>query len=83
MRRWNKIVLASLGGLVLAAAIFLVPTLWFQPWFINHFYMRLFLSFALKHPMMLSQLRVLEPLGLDFHSDDLDDASVAFELEEA
>jgi uncharacterized protein (DUF885 family) len=83
MRRWKKIVLATLGGLVLAAAVFLIPTLWFKPWFINHFYMRLFLSFTLKHPMMLSGLRVLEPMGLDFHSDELDDVSVAFELQEA
>ncbi|MEW6369225.1 MAG: DUF885 domain-containing protein [Acidobacteriota bacterium] len=74
------------AGLILVIALcaaFLVPTLWFKPWFINHFYTRVFLEFALRRPMLLSQLRILEPLGLDFHSDDLDDASVEFELEEA
>jgi uncharacterized protein (DUF885 family) len=31
---------------------------------------------------MLSQLRILEPYGLHFHSDDLDDYSVQFERDE-
>jgi uncharacterized protein (DUF885 family) len=33
--------------------------------------------------MLLSQLRILEPWGLDFHSDELDDFSVEFAREEA
>jgi len=33
--------------------------------------------------MMLSSLRLLEPLGLDFHSDELNNFSVRFDLEEA
>ena len=33
--------------------------------------------------MLLSQLRLLEPYGLDFHSDDLDDFSVEFALRSA
>ena len=33
--------------------------------------------------MLLSRLRLLEPWGLDFHSDELDDFSVAFQLDSA
>jgi uncharacterized protein (DUF885 family) len=64
----------------LGAAVFLVPTIWFKPWLIEHFYERVFIEFLLERPMLLSQLRVLEPYGLDFHSDDLDDFSVEFTL---
>ena len=38
-------------------------------------------EYALDRPMLLSRLRLLEPHGLDFHSDDLDDFSNAFRLE--
>jgi uncharacterized protein (DUF885 family) len=83
MRRLFKTVLIVLGVLVLAAAVFLVPTIWFTPWSIDHFYARTFLTFALKRPMMLSSIRVLEPMGLEFHNDDLDDFSVEFARDEA
>ena len=76
MRRWLKIILALVVVVVIAATVFLVPTIWFKPWSINHFYSRVLLEFALESPMLLSQIRILEPMGLDFHSDDLDDASV-------
>ncbi len=78
----KKILIAS-GLLAFAAAVFLIPTMWFKPWSIDHFYGRTFLVFALRHPMMLSQMRLLEPMGLDFHSDDLDDASIEFQRREA
>jgi uncharacterized protein (DUF885 family) len=83
MRRWKRIVLIALGVLVVAGAVFAVPTLWFKPWSIDHFYARVFLQFALRRPMVLSSLRILEPMGLDFHSDDLDDMSVTFQVKEA
>jgi uncharacterized protein (DUF885 family) len=71
------------GALLAAAALFVIPTLWLKPWSIEHFYARVFLEYALERPMLLSQLRILEPWGLDFHSDDLDDFSVEFTLETA
>ena len=83
MRRWLKVLGISVGVLFLSAAIFAVPTIWFKPWSINHFYTRVFLEFALDHPMLLSQLRILEPMGFDFHNDDLDDASVEFQVQES
>jgi uncharacterized protein (DUF885 family) len=77
MKRWKKIVLSAFLLIVLALAVFLVPTIWGKPWSIHHFYGRVFLTFALDHPQMLSTMRILEPMGLDFHNDDLDDFSPA------
>ncbi len=76
MRRWKKITAAALGVVLIAAAVFIIPTVWGKPWSIEHFYARVFLEFALQHPQLLSSLRVLEPMGIDFHNDDLDDASL-------
>jgi len=75
----------GVGALVvlIAVAAFLVPTLWGKPWSIDHFYARVFGVFALRHPMMLSSMRLLEPMGLEFHNDDLDDFSIAFAQREA
>ncbi|MBA7631220.1 hypothetical protein ES703_38749 [subsurface metagenome] len=75
--------LLILGTIVVAAAVFLIPTLWLKPWFINHFYTRVFARFVLRRPMLLSSLRLLEPMRLQFHNDDLDDLSVEFNLKEA
>ncbi len=83
MRRWLKVVLAVVVILVVAAATFLIPTIWGKPWSIDHFYARVFLEFALDSPMLLSQLRVLEPMGLEFHNDDLDDQTVEFQKRQA
>lgn len=79
----KKKLLIAFAVLALAFAVFAVPTVWLKPWSINHFYARVFLSFALRHPMMLSSMRILEPMGLDFHSDDLDDVSMKFQRREA
>lgn len=75
--------IAIVGGLVvLLAAVLLYPLLLGRPRNIDHFFTRVFLEFALDHPLMLSQLRILEPYGIHFHADDLDDFSVAFQREE-
>jgi uncharacterized protein (DUF885 family) len=76
--------LAVLVVLALAAlAVFAIPTLWGRPWSIEHFYTRVFLETLWAHPMLLSQLRVLEPYGIRWHNDDLDDFSVEFARTEA
>jgi uncharacterized protein (DUF885 family) len=68
------------GLLALAAlAVFLVPTLWGKPWSIDHLYLRVFAELALERPELLSRLRLLEPYGLTWFSDELDDYSVAFQ----
>ncbi|HUF66748.1 MAG TPA: DUF885 domain-containing protein [Gemmatimonadaceae bacterium] len=74
MGRWKKWTLLGLGALLLAATAFIVPTVWFKPYSVNHFYGRVFLRFALESPMLLSELGFLPPF-LDFHSHKLDDVS--------
>ncbi len=66
--------------LVAAALVFAIPTIWGKPWKIEHYYLRVLVEFALEHPMLLSYARVLEPYGLDFHSDDLEDLSIEAQL---
>lgn len=83
MKTFGKWSLRTLGVVALLAAVFLIPTIWFKPWSIDHFYGRVFVTFAMRHPMMLSGMRLLEPMGLRFHNDDLDDMSVAFQKKEA
>ena len=74
-------VLASLAfALVLAAAVFILPTVWFRPWSIDHLYARIFIEYALRHPMLLTGLGVP---GLDLRSSELDDYSPRAERREA
>ena len=70
----------GLAALVAIAAlgVFLVPTIWGKPWSIEHFYLRVFAELALERPQLLSRLRILEPWGLDWFTDDLDDQSIEF-----
>jgi uncharacterized protein (DUF885 family) len=83
MRRILRVFAVVLAVALAGGAVFAVPTLWGRPWSIEHFYTRVFLETLLARPMLLSQLRVLEPYGLRWHNDDLDDFSVAFERREA
>lgn len=83
MPRALAALLTAAALLLAAAAVFLVPTLFGKPWKIEHLYARVFLETILVRPMLLSQLRILEPWGLDFHSDDLGDFSPEFEREQA
>ena len=80
MKLWKKVTLGTVALLLLALALFLVPTLWGKPWSINHFYARVFLEFMLDRPQLLSQMRILEQFGFELHNDDLDDYSVAATL---
>ncbi len=79
----KRFLLTTLALLVVAAAVFLVPTIWFKPWSIDHFYARVFIRFAMDHPMLLTQLGMLDGTPLDFHSSKLDDFSVAALIEDA
>ena len=75
----------GLAALVAIAAlgVFLVPTIWGKPWSIEHFYLRVFAEFVLERPQLLSRLRILEPWGLDWFTDELDDYSIEFTDETA
>jgi len=71
----KKIILLSLLVLLLAGGIFIVNLIWFKPFSINLFYERVFVEYAIEDPEILSTLRILEPMGINFHNDDLTDIS--------
>ena len=73
---WLRRVFLGLALLVAVGAGFLVPTIWGKPWSIDHFFTRELVFLALDHPMLLSFARVLDPWGLDYYSDDLEDFSL-------
>jgi len=77
MKRTLKWVGLSLLALLAAGAALLVHTWYFKPLSIDWFYTRVFLRFALDDPELLTQLRILEPLGLRSHNARLADASPA------
>src|SRR6266850_4387852 len=79
----KRFLLGAVAVLVIAAAVYLVPTIWFKPWSIDHFYARVFIRYAARHPELLTQLGMLDGTPLDFHSDKLDNYSVAFQEEDA
>jgi uncharacterized protein (DUF885 family) len=83
MSRTKKVVLIAVGAVVVAIAVFVVPTLWLRPWDIDHFYIRVFAQYVLRRPMYLSSLHILEPMGVQFHNAKLDDFSDEFEQTEA
>jgi hypothetical protein len=76
-RRARLLALAALIALA-GLAVFLAPTLWGKPWRLEHFYLRVFAELVLERPQLLSRLRILEPWGIDWFADDLDDYSVEF-----
>jgi uncharacterized protein (DUF885 family) len=54
---------------LLLATIFIVNLIWFKPFFINHFYDRVFVEFAFQNPQIFTQM------GQKFYYDELDDNS--------
>lgn len=78
----KKVLSRVLLVLALAAAVFLVPTIWFKPWSIDHFYARVFIRFALRHPELLTQIGALDGTPLDGYNGKLDDYSLAGQAED-
>lgn len=72
--KWIAIVLLAL--LLLAAAL-AAHTWYAKPLSINWFYARVFAQFALDNPELLTQMRMLEPLGIRGHNARLGDSSPA------
>ncbi|MBI2751983.1 MAG: DUF885 domain-containing protein [Betaproteobacteria bacterium] len=66
-------------GLVLLAGSLLAHSWYFKPLSIDWFYGRVFLRFALDNPELLTQLRILEPIGIRSHNAKLADASILHE----
>ncbi|MEM7675972.1 MAG: hypothetical protein AAF449_08215, partial [Myxococcota bacterium] len=77
MKFWKKLILSGLGLFIVAATVFAVPTIWGKPWFIEHFYGRVFLFYLFDHPQLLTGLRLLEPIGVSGHNQNLNDYSPA------
>lgn len=73
----KKIILRTLAVILLVAAVLVVNTIWFKPFFIRAFYERVFAEFAFASPELLSRLRLVEGLGIQGHNRKLDDASDA------
>jgi len=74
-----KRIVKWLGALILVAVAALsglaANVLWFKPFSIDLFFERVFLELALKDPELLSTLRILEPMGITFHNDELTNVS--------
>lgn len=66
--------LLFLATLLLAGVA--VHLVWFRPFSIDIFFDRVFYEYAIDDPQLLSSLRILEPLGFDFHNDELTELSV-------
>ena len=79
MKRAFKWAGRGLLGLVLLAGSLLAHTWYFKPLSIDWFYARVFLRFALDNPELLTQLRILEPVGIRSHNAKLADASIRHE----
>jgi hypothetical protein len=68
---------ALLAAALLVAAIFVVNLIWFRPFSLNLFYEKIFVSFLLEQPELLTSLGIAEQFGYRRHNAHLNDASVA------
>lgn len=82
MKRVAQWILAGIVSVLVLATILVLQTIYFKPLRIDWFYGRVFATFALDSPELLSGLRIL-PSWLDFYSGKLGDASPEHELKMA
>jgi uncharacterized protein (DUF885 family) len=77
----RKTLLRAIGGLTLAvlfaASVFLVNLVWFRPFSLNLFYEKVFVSFMLDNPELLTMIGVAEQFGYRRHNAHLNDVSLA------
>jgi uncharacterized protein (DUF885 family) len=77
----RKSLLRLVGGLLAAAVllvtIFVVNLIWFRPFKLDHFYEKVFISFMLDNPELLTMMGVAEQFGYRRHNAHLNDESVA------
>src|SRR5216110_1565899 len=62
---------------VIALAIFLINLIWFRPWSLNLFYEKVFAETIFSEPELLSELGLVEQLGITSHNGKLSDESPA------
>ncbi len=80
MKRFLKWTGGIIGAVVLAAGLLLAHTIWFKPLRIDWFFDRVLIELALDNPQLLSQIGVLDGLGIRGHNARLTDGSEAREL---
>jgi len=80
MKRFFKWSGGILGLLVLAAGLLLAHTIWFKPLKIDWFFDRALIEVALDDPELLSQIGVLDSIGIRGHNAKLSDESEAKQL---
>jgi len=71
MRKW---ILRGLLILVFAGVIWVINLIWFRPFNIRHFYDKVFFTFALQNPQMVSGMGL--PVLSDIYNDKLNDYSL-------
>lgn len=71
----KKYISGFIAIVMFAGGWWIYNLVWGKPLNINHFYDRVFIEYALDDPELLSQLGIVDNTILDFHSDDLTDAS--------
>jgi uncharacterized protein (DUF885 family) len=74
-QKFKRISLRILLVLFLGFSVFVVNLIWFKPFFIDHYYTKVFAQFALNNPETISSLGLPVPKWLYHYSDDLNDAS--------
>ncbi|MGH8442185.1 MAG: DUF885 family protein, partial [Nevskiaceae bacterium] len=81
LKKLLKVLGGLLAAVVLLAVLAVVQVWYFKPFSIDIFFEKAFLRAVIDDPETLSYLRLLEPMGIDFHNDDLSDVSVARQKE--
>ncbi|OJJ23012.1 hypothetical protein BKI52_01265 [marine bacterium AO1-C] len=74
-RRIRRIVGRTFLVALLVGIIFLVNLIWFKPFFLNHYYDKVFIKFALGSPETISSLGLPIPQWIYHYGDDFDDIS--------
>jgi uncharacterized protein (DUF885 family) len=77
----RKTLFRAIGGLTLAvlvaATVFVVNLVWFRPFSLNLFYEKVFVSFMLDNPELLTMVGIAEQFGYRRHNAHLNDVSLA------
>ncbi len=76
MKKVLKIVGGLAGLALLAVVIFAVNVVWFRPWSLRVFYEKVFITYALENPELLTSVGIAEKFGYRAHNARLADASV-------
>jgi uncharacterized protein (DUF885 family) len=75
----RKSLLRLVGGLLAAAlliaTIFIVNLVWFRPFKLDHFYEKVFVTFMLDNPELLTMMGIAEQFGYRRHNAHLNDES--------